>query len=44
MDSHACVCILKKLLLTCNYDYNINIRFEKGDNNSLTFKLVNTLA
>ncbi len=31
MNSHACVCVLNNLLLTCNYDYNINNHFEKGD-------------
>jgi hypothetical protein len=30
MNSYACVCLLNNLLLTCNYDYNINSRFEKG--------------
>jgi hypothetical protein len=29
--SHACVCVLNNLLLTCNYDYNTNSRFEKND-------------
>ncbi len=31
MNSHACACVFKNLLLTCNYDYNINIYFGKGD-------------
>jgi hypothetical protein len=31
MNSHACVCVLNNLLLICNYDYNINGCFEKGD-------------
>ncbi len=31
MNSHACVCVLNNILLTCNYDYNINNHFEKGD-------------
>jgi hypothetical protein len=31
MNSHAHVCVLNNLLLTCNYDYNINSCFEKGD-------------
>jgi len=33
MNLHAnvCVCVLNNLLLTCNYDYNINSHFEKGD-------------
>ncbi len=31
MNSHACVCVLNNLFLTCNYDYNINSHFEKGD-------------
>ncbi len=31
MNSYACVCVLKNLLLTCNYDYNINNHFERGD-------------
>jgi hypothetical protein len=37
MNSHASVCVKNNLFLTCNYDYNINYHFEKGDNNSLTF-------
>jgi hypothetical protein len=28
MNSHACVCVLNNILLTCNYDYNINSYFE----------------
>jgi hypothetical protein len=31
MNSHECVSVLNNLLLTCNYDYNMNNRFEKGD-------------
>ncbi len=31
MNSHACVCVLNNILLTCNHDYNINSHFEKGD-------------
>jgi len=31
MNSYSCVCVLNNLLLTCNYDYNINSCFEKGD-------------
>jgi hypothetical protein len=31
MNSHACLCVLNNLLLTCNYDYNINNHFEKCD-------------
>ncbi len=31
MNSHACVYVLNNLLLICNYDYNINSHFEKGD-------------
>jgi hypothetical protein len=31
MNSHAHVCVLKKILLTYNYDYNINSHFEKND-------------
>jgi hypothetical protein len=31
MNSHACVCVLNNMLLTSNYDYNINGCFEKGD-------------
>ncbi len=31
MNSHACVCKQNNLLLICNYDYNINSLFEKGD-------------
>jgi hypothetical protein len=31
VNSHACVCILNNLLLTYNYDYNINNHFEKND-------------
>jgi hypothetical protein len=31
MNSHACVCVLNNLLLTCNYDYNIDSCFEKND-------------
>jgi len=32
MNSHACACVLKNLLLICNnYDYNINSHFEIGD-------------
>jgi hypothetical protein len=31
MNSYACVCVLNNLLLTYNYDYNINSHFEKGD-------------
>ncbi len=31
MNSHACVRVLNNLLLTYNYDYNINNHFEKGD-------------
>jgi len=28
---NACVCVLNNLLLTCNYDYNINSCFEKNN-------------
>jgi hypothetical protein len=31
LNSRACVCVLNNLLLICNYDYNINNHFEKGD-------------
>ncbi len=31
MNSDACVCVLKNILLFYNYDYNINNHFEKGD-------------
>jgi hypothetical protein len=37
INSHACicvlndVCVLNNLLLNCNYDYDINSHFEKGD-------------
>jgi len=31
MNSHAYVCVLNNTLLICNYDYNINNRFEKCD-------------
>jgi hypothetical protein len=31
MNSHAHVCVQNNILLTCNYDYNINDHFEKGD-------------
>jgi hypothetical protein len=37
MNSYACVCVLNNLLLTCNYDYNINGHFEKGDTQLLDF-------
>ncbi len=30
-NSHACVCVLNNVLLTCNYDYNIKSHFQKGD-------------
>jgi hypothetical protein len=30
-NSYACVWVLNNLLLTCNYDYNINNHVEKGD-------------
>ncbi len=43
MNSYACVCVLNNLLLTCNYDYNINSHFEKVTCNSLIFKLLNTV-
>jgi hypothetical protein len=29
--SHACVCVLNNVLLTCNYDFNTNSCFKKGD-------------
>jgi hypothetical protein len=31
MNSHACVCVQNNLLSICDYDYNINNHFEKGD-------------
>jgi len=31
INSHACACVLNNLFVTCNYDYNINSHFEKGD-------------
>jgi len=31
MNSHAYVCVLNNLSLACNYDYNVNSCFEKGD-------------
>ncbi len=37
MNSRACVCVLINLLLICNYDYNINSCFEKGDTSLLDF-------
>jgi len=37
VNSHACVCVLNNILLTCNNDYNINNHFEKLTHNSLTF-------
>jgi hypothetical protein len=38
MNSHACVCVLNNLLLTYNYDYNINlIVLKKVTHNSFVF-------
>jgi hypothetical protein len=37
MNSHACVCVLNNILLTYNYDYNINSHFEKGDTKFFDF-------
>jgi hypothetical protein len=37
INSHACVCVLNNILLICNYDYNINNYFEKGDTYLLDF-------
>ncbi len=31
MNSHAYVFVLNNILLTCNYDYNINSCFENYD-------------
>jgi hypothetical protein len=44
MNSHAHVCVQIFLLLTCNYDYNINNHLKKVIQNSLIFKLFNTLV
>jgi hypothetical protein len=37
MNSHACVCVLNNILLTYNYDYNINSHFVKDDTKLFDF-------